>query len=72
MQVNHLPACGNIKAKYIIFTVGPDGNREKDESKQCEILYHTVKNVLTYANNTLKAKSIAIPAISCGKQVFLS
>ena len=69
MQVTHVPACGNIKAKHIIFTVGPDGRYEKDEAKQCEMLYQTIKNVLNYANDTLQAKSIAIPAISCGKLI---
>ncbi|MCD6523286.1 MAG: macro domain-containing protein [Candidatus Diapherotrites archaeon] len=49
---------GNLNAKYVIHAVGPRGTNEMQLQK-------TIENVMKKAME-LEAKTIALPAISCG------
>jgi len=52
--------------KYVIHTVGPNA-KEIPDLRQClELLKATFLNCLVYANDILRARSIAMPAISSG------
>lgn len=53
---------GNLKAKYVIHTVGP---RYKIDNPSDKLLYNAVFNALKLAENN-RLKSIALPAISTG------
>lgn len=53
---------GNLKAKYVIHTVGPRYHIDKEPQK---LLYEAVKNSISLAEKN-EIASIAIPAISTG------
>lgn len=52
---------GNLKAKYVIHTVGPVWGEGNEEEK----LKRAIVSVMEIAKN-YKLKSISIPAVSCG------
>ncbi len=52
---------GNLKAKFVIHTVGPAWGEGNEEEK----LQRAIISVLEIAKN-IKLKSISIPAVSCG------
>jgi O-acetyl-ADP-ribose deacetylase len=58
-----ITTAGNLPSKYVIHTVGPVWNGEKEEKKA--LLANCYKNCLTIAENK-KLKSIAFPNISTG------
>lgn len=58
-----ITTAGNLPSKYIIHTVGPVWNGEKDEKKT--LLENCYKNCLKIAENK-ELKSIAFPNISTG------
>ncbi|XP_035662212.1 E3 ubiquitin-protein ligase DTX3L-like [Branchiostoma floridae] len=55
-----------MPCKYVIHTVGPKWTDHGDKEILKAQLYKALFNVLHYAANELKARSIAIPAISTG------
>ena len=57
---------GNLKAKYVIHTVGP---RYKFDDKPAELLGQCYKNSLLLADK-YKCKSIAFPSISTGVYAY--
>ncbi|XP_078582508.1 uncharacterized protein LOC144865564 [Branchiostoma floridae x Branchiostoma japonicum] len=64
-QAMHTKA-GKMPCEYIIHTVGPKWKSDADKETVKTQLYEALFNVLHYAANRLKARSIAIPAISAG------
>ncbi len=58
-----ITTAGNLPSQYVIHTVGPVWNGDKEEKK--ELLANCYKNCLTVAENK-KLKSIAFPNISTG------
>jgi O-acetyl-ADP-ribose deacetylase len=58
-----ITTAGNLPSKYVIHTVGPVWNGDKEEKKA--LLANCYKNCLTIAENK-KLKSIAFPNISTG------
>ncbi|XP_035662130.1 uncharacterized protein LOC118406310 [Branchiostoma floridae] len=64
-QAMHTGA-GKMPCKYVIHTVGPKWKDHADKETVQSQLYEALFNVLHYAANRLKARSIAIPAISAG------
>ena len=53
--------------QFIIHAIGPDMSNYKRREKECyDVLRETFLNVLTYAEEKLKAASIALPLISSG------
>ena len=66
-DVVHIDGGHNLPARFIVYTVGPANRIDTQVGDlRYELLYKTFWNVLNYAHQTLKAKSIAIPAISAG------
>lgn len=66
-NVMHTTA-GNLQPqiKFVIHAAGPSASRYRDEKTQRKIVQETFFNCYKYANDQLKATSIAIPAISSG------
>lgn len=62
-QCKSTPACGKIKSKYIIHTVGP---RDGDSPDRTYDLLRSSYYSTFYEAQRLQLKSIAVPAISCG------
>jgi O-acetyl-ADP-ribose deacetylase (regulator of RNase III) len=61
-------SAGNLPppTKYVIHVAGPEAVNFKDKSLLWDAMVRTFDNVLKYANDELKVKSVAIPAISSG------
>ena len=68
-KVMHTTA-GNLQPsiRHVIHTVGPNADAFVDKkSRLHQVLTETFVNCLTYANDVLKASSIALPGISSGR-----
>lgn len=66
-EVAHTKATGDLRCHNVIHTVGPLWFSESDEDKCAALLLTTFENVLNYAEQTLEAESLALPAVGTGK-----
>ena len=72
-EVISTPAQGRLRCRDVIHAVGPMWALYTGMEERCaRVLTRTFTNALFYANNKLKATSIAIPAIGAGKFPFTS
>ena len=70
-EVISTPAQGRLRCRDVIHAVGPMWALYTGMEERCaRVLTRTFTNALFYANNKLKATSIAIPAIGAGKFPF--
>ena len=72
-EVIHIDSGHRLKARYIMYTVGPEIDAKANSPDVCcERLRETFENALRYADQTLKVQSVAVPAISAGDVMFCS
>ncbi|XP_013405833.1 uncharacterized protein LOC106170494 [Lingula anatina] len=57
---------GRLPCTFVVHVVGPRKSDYKDATKCFSALKQAVVNVLMVSNKTLKARSVAIPAVSSG------
>lgn len=60
-------ATGDLRCHNVIHTVGPQWFSDSDEDKCASTLLTTFENVLIYAEQTLEAQSLGLPAVGTGK-----
>ena len=70
-EVIHINGGRNLKARYIMYTVGPENDARANTPDVCfRLLLETFANALHYADQILRVKSAAVPAISAGDEFY--